>query len=119
MDSGKHDIKKKQKVISEYYQHNLNSQIATRLSLEARKNIYGIFEEKFNPSPKLKILDIGVTCDRENPESNYFEQIYPYKDQITCVGTEDASWIEDQYPGLTFLFKPARQKELNTIVSHQ
>jgi hypothetical protein len=58
--------------------------------------------EKFNPSSETKILDVGVTCDRENAGSNYFERFYPYKEQITCVGTEDAFWLEEQYPGLKY-----------------
>jgi len=64
--------------------------------------MYKIFIEKFKPSAETTILDVGVTCDRDNIGSNYFEQFYPYKEQITCVGTEDAFWLEERYPGLKF-----------------
>ena len=93
---------KKQESASLYYQHTGNRKIALKLSLEARKKMYKIFIDKFNPSSKMKILDIGVTSDRENIGSNYFEQFYPFKEQITCIGTEDASWLVEQYPGLKF-----------------
>src|SRR5262249_55209879 len=36
-------------------------------------------------------------------ESNFFEQLYPYKDRIVCVGTEDAGHLAQLYPGLLFV----------------
>src|SRR5512135_191972 len=87
---------------SVYYIHTGCSGIASRFSLKARRKMYDLFVQTFILSPELKILDVGVTSDRQNPESNYFEQFYPYKHRITCVGTEDAFWLEEHYPGLTF-----------------
>ncbi len=87
---------------SVYYKHTGGSKIASRFSTNARKRMFRIFTERFSPYPSMKVLDVGVTSDRGNIESNYFEQFYPFKDQITCVGTEDAAWLEDEYPGLRF-----------------
>ena len=101
MNSEKIGIQRKYR--PEYYQYTGNYKIAVRLSLKARKKIFGIFSEKFNPSSKLNILDVGVTSDSFNPESNFFEQFYPFKEQITCVGIEDNYWIESKYPGLKYL----------------
>ena len=39
------------------------------------------------------MLDVGVTSDERYRESNYFEQMYPYPSNITCVGTEDGSHL--------------------------
>jgi len=88
--------------VSGYYQHTGGNKIATGIALKAREKMYKIFIKRFNPSAETKILDVGVTCDRDNASANYFEQFYPYKKQITCVGTEDASWLEEQYAGLKF-----------------
>jgi len=45
---------------------------------------------------------VGVTNDDTHPESNFFEQWYPHKEQLTCVGTEDGSHLERKYPGIRF-----------------
>ena len=58
------------------------------------------------PKPSMKILDIGVTCDR-TLDSNFFENLYPHKDRITAVGLEDASHLEKIYPGLKFIMADA------------
>lgn len=88
--------------VSAYYRHTGGNRMAAALGLKAREKMYEIFIEKIKPSAETKILDVGVTCDRDNTSSNYFEQFYPYKKHITCVGTEDAFWLEGQYPGLKF-----------------
>jgi ubiquinone/menaquinone biosynthesis C-methylase UbiE len=47
------------------------------------------------------ILDVGVTSDRSYSGSNYVEAWYPEKSRITAVGIEDASFLEDLYPGVS------------------
>ena len=54
------------------------------------------------PTPTMCILDVGVTSDTQQQESNYFERFYPYPAQITVVGTEDGSHLTEQYPGLRY-----------------
>ena len=54
------------------------------------------------PDREMRVLDVGVTSDSAQPESNYFEKLYPYPDRITCVGTEDGSHLEREYPGLKY-----------------
>jgi len=53
------------------------------------------------PTPQTTVLDVGVTCDRR-ADSNFFERLYPYPQQLTAVGMEDASFLEDLY-GITFI----------------
>ena len=60
------------------------------------------FVSLMQPTPASRILDLGVTEDTENAESNYFEQWYPHKERIVCAGVEDASHLERQFPGITF-----------------
>lgn len=48
------------------------------------------------------IVDVGATSDRGYDHSNYLEAWYPHKARITAVGIDDASFLERQYPGLTF-----------------
>lgn len=76
---------------------------ASRLSSRARRAIYKRFVETLSPSAAETTLDIGVTSDSQFLESNFFERFYPYKNRITCVGTEDGSHLEEQYPGVCFV----------------
>ena len=58
--------------------------------------------QAMKPSENTSILDVGVTCDQEHDESNFFEHLYPHKTKLTCVGIEDGSFLEKKYPGITF-----------------
>jgi SAM-dependent methyltransferase len=87
---------------SVYYQHTGNIPIASRISYIARKRMFNRFMAVMKPQNHHTVLDIGVTSDLSYRESNYFEKLYPYQSQITCVGTEDGSHLEILYPGLRF-----------------
>jgi SAM-dependent methyltransferase len=65
--------------------------------------MFELFMAHFRPTPASSVLDVGVTSDTLFRESNYLEQLYPYPSRITCVGTEDGSHLEKQYPGLKYL----------------
>jgi SAM-dependent methyltransferase len=86
-----------------YYRHSGRVPAASRLSLRARTAVYQRFLRVMAPGPNDRILDIGVTSDTTHPESNFLERAYPWKRQITCVGTEDGSHLEREYPGVRFV----------------
>jgi Methyltransferase domain len=69
-----------------------------------------------------KILDVGVTSDRSYSHSNYLEAWYPEKSSVTAVGTDDAAFLEDEYPGMSFikangLALPFRDKSFDVVHS--
>jgi len=76
--------------------------LASRLSYIARKKMFDSFVHNFRPDRSTTVLDVGVTSDSSFRESNYFEQLYPYPQNITCVGTEDGSHLVEKYAGLRF-----------------
>jgi SAM-dependent methyltransferase len=86
--------------VSAYYQHATG--FASRVSWHVRKKMFQAFMDYFQPGPETTVLDVGVTSDDSFQESNYFEQLYPYPQRITCVGTEDGSHLEGRYPGLIY-----------------
>lgn len=86
--------------VSAYYQHATS--LASRVSWHVRRKMFKAFMNHFQPGPETTILDVGVTSDDSFQESNYFEQLYPYPQRITCVGTEDGSHLEARYPGLVY-----------------
>ena len=53
--------------------------------------------------PTDRVLDVGATPDQVLPESNFFELFYPYKNGLTVTSIEDASFLENLYPGLRFV----------------
>jgi len=79
---------------------------ASKIALRVRKKIFQIFMDTMQPDEKTAILDVGVTPDQTLPESNFFEKLYPYKQQLTATSIEDASFLEQEYPGLTFVHTP-------------
>lgn len=52
--------------------------------------------------PDDTIVDVGATGDHSYQHSNYLEAWYPHKSQLTAVGVEDASFLEELYPGMRF-----------------
>jgi len=61
------------------------------------------FLEACRPGEDDEVLDVGVTPDTSLPESNFFEQLYPYRERIVATSIEDAHNIEQSYPGVTFV----------------
>lgn len=79
-----------------------NFGITAKVAFYVRKKIFNHFMSDCSPSINTKILDIGVTSDKSY-DSNFFEKLYPYSSQITAIGLEDASFLEEDYPGLKFI----------------
>jgi hypothetical protein len=75
---------------------------ATKLSWYARQKMFKSLMQMAYVTPETTVLDVGVTSDRRE-DCNFFEKLYPYPHNITAVGTEDASFLEQDYPGLTFV----------------
>lgn len=88
---------------SPYYKDTGKIALASKISTQFREKMFAKFMTNMRPDAKHKILDIGVTSDERYQESNYFERLYPYKDRIVCVGTEDGSHLETKYPGIKFM----------------
>jgi hypothetical protein len=76
--------------------------LPVRIAARARRRMYQHFLEHVAPGEDETILDVGVTSDQTYEASNYLEAWYPYKSRITAVGLDDASFLEQRYPGLTF-----------------
>src|SRR5574341_1805642 len=89
-------------MLSVYYRNSDSVLFASRFSYHVRQKMFRLFMASMCPRPETSVLDVGVTSDQEHKESNYFEQLYPYPQNITCVGTEDGSHLIDQYPGLRY-----------------
>lgn len=86
-------------------QYNVASagSLPVRLAGYQRRNMFARFMEEMQPGEADAILDIGVTAERSYPSSNYFEKWYPHKAKVTAAGLDDASFLEDEFPGMKFV----------------
>lgn len=73
-----------------------------RLAAYMRRKMYREFLA-IGVRPEDTILDVGATSDRTQIASNYLEAWYPHKDRVTACGLDDASFLEDTYPGMRFV----------------
>ena len=85
-----------------YYRKSILSKIALELSLVARQSMVNIFFELFPPTNNFTVLDLGVTSERD-PSANFLEKLYPFPENLTCAGMQDASWLAEEYPGTKFV----------------
>lgn len=82
-----------------YYRHAGSLGLARRISAHARKNIHNLFMRRMAPSSIDRILDIG-TSDDTGVESNMLEQLYPYREHLTCASLTDGKAILKSYAGV-------------------
>lgn len=76
--------------------------LPTRIAAYQRRRMYERFLVESGITPDDAVVDVGATSDRTYDHSNYLEAWYPHKRQITAVGIDDASFLEQEYPGVTF-----------------
>ncbi len=79
------------------------SNFINRASLAVRREIYHAVDARTDLASLRNVLDVGVTSDCERVESNFFEAMFPNKDRLTAFSDQDASWLEERHPGLTFV----------------
>ncbi len=81
--------------------------LSVRVAARVRRRMYTRFMRNFSPDERDDVLDIGVTSDRTYESSNYFEAFYPFKQRVVAAGLDDASFLEQAYPGVKFVFANA------------
>lgn len=77
--------------------------LRSRYALGMRTRMFELFMEAFQPTETTRVLDLGATPDLSLPESNFFEQLYPHPHRITAASIEDASVLEQRFPGVRFV----------------
>jgi hypothetical protein len=89
--------------IDYFNSHSLLRGLASRVALHGRRGIYAQFVALAGTAPGQRVLDLGVTPDTHLPDSNFLEQWYPYRTDITMASTEDCTGLEAVFPGTTFV----------------
>jgi len=85
------------------YSVSSSQSFTQKIVLRVRHRMYAMLGERINLDGLESVLDVGVTAERERSTANFFERLYPHKDRLTALSDQDASWMEEEYPGLTFV----------------
>jgi len=88
--------------INAQYNVSAPDSLAMRLAGYQRRRMFDRFLAVCTITPTDTLIDVGATSDRAYDHSNYLEAWYPHKHQITAVGVDDASFLEQSYPGVVF-----------------
>lgn len=86
-------------------QYNISAagSLSQRTAAQARARMFEMFMEDVRPQQAETVVDVGVTSDQTYDASNYFEFFYPWKEQVTAAGIDDARFLEVRYPGMRFV----------------
>lgn len=76
---------------------NIFRKVMSKFSTYIRNKQYKIFIDTFKPTPIDKILDIGVSPDATLQDTNFFEQIYPFKKNLSIASIEDCRKLVTRY----------------------
>lgn len=82
---------------------------ASKVAGHQRRKMYEKFLKETGIQPEETVLDVGVTGEHTYSHSNPLVQWYPYKDRITASGVDDASFLEDMFPGVRFVRADGRR----------
>ncbi len=73
------------------------------ISLRSRRRKLRLFLEELQPTPSTSVLDVGADelgfGEGEGCGTlNFFEELYPWPEQITALGLQDGSAFRARYP---------------------
>jgi len=77
--------------------------IFDKAAYNTRVKIYKILSKNIDLEKSDSIIDVGVTADKSQISSNFFENLFPKPEKITAISDQDASWMENEYKGLKFI----------------
>lgn len=75
------------------------------LAFRTRRRVFEIFMKECAPAQNSRVADFGASGHREHPAHYFFEELYPYRKNLTVIArtSENATWFPEQFPGLRFL----------------
>jgi ubiquinone/menaquinone biosynthesis C-methylase UbiE len=77
--------------------------LPVRVATYQRRRMFARFLSKLHPALTESILDVGATSDDTYESSNYLVAWYAYKHKVTALGIDDASFLEQKFPGTRFV----------------
>lgn len=86
---------------SPYFQPDVINLVG-KISGIMRRKMFESLIHITRPGAETTVLDVGVGSERRE-DGNFFEKLYSYPHMITAVGTENAYFLEKEFPGLKFI----------------
>jgi ubiquinone/menaquinone biosynthesis C-methylase UbiE len=82
--------------------------VAERVSYLSRKRKFELFMETIRPGPTTTVVDVGVGDVGFGGEGafsteNFFEEFYPWPENVTAVGLHDGKMFTERYPDVTYV----------------
>jgi SAM-dependent methyltransferase len=82
--------------------------LADAISLRSRRRKFALFMETIAPTAETTVLDVGVDDvpfgAREGCETlNFFEELYPWPEQITALGLHEGERFRASYPRVRYV----------------
>ncbi|MCG9875794.1 MAG: class I SAM-dependent methyltransferase [Leptospiraceae bacterium] len=98
------------------------SKFANNSLIKIRKKVFDVFHNETNFTKDNKILDVGVSA-QDHVSSNFFEQYYPFKTNLTALGLGDFKELESLYSGITYVkgdgkILPFKDSSFDWVFSH-
>lgn len=93
------------------------------ISVSVKTDQYRLFKKGLSPSKKTKVLDVGVSSEEIFKDSNMFEKLYEWPENITAATIEDGKKLKKLYPRVkTVRISPGkglpfRDKQFDMVVS--
>lgn len=76
--------------------------LLSKMSIKVRQEQFNLFLKFLNPNKNDQIADVGASSVEELPDTNFFEKIYPYPENITAISIDDRNEFVKRYPGVRF-----------------
>lgn len=91
------------KIPNKQYNIASSNSVSVRIATMQRRRIFDNFLNLCSVYKDESVLDVGVTSDNSYSSSNYLEAWLENKSRITALGIDDASFLEELYPGLKYI----------------
>ena len=82
--------------------------LADAISLRSRRRKFALFMETMAPTAETTVLDVGVDDvgfgDTSGCETlNFFEELYPWPEQVTALGLNEGERFRASYPRVRYV----------------
>jgi SAM-dependent methyltransferase len=85
-------------VTRSYRKKALPMSVVRRILFREQKRIYARFAAAFPPVRSARVLNVGEDGEPETAFDGFFEQLYPYPEQITAAGLEAGVRFRERFP---------------------
>lgn len=82
--------------------------LADQISLRSRQRKFALFMETIAPTAGTTVLDVGVDDFGFGEHAgcatlNFFEELYPWPEQVTALGLHEGERLRARYPRVTYV----------------